>query len=94
MPKPDSKLDRVPPHLWALVVIGLGVVCLVVLIFVGAMLPNPKDNTDPVDGRSGMVLYVDAATGCNYLSTPNRRSLTPRLRADGTLWCDAPQQVR
>ena len=66
--------------------------------FVGALLlllPPEKDSTDPVDGRSGMVLYVDAATGCNYLSTGYRHGLTPRLRRDGSHWCDdLPQRVR
>lgn len=51
-----------------------------------------KDSTDPVDGRSGMVLYVDAATGCNYLSSGRQYGITPRLRADGSIWCDLPAQ--
>lgn len=61
------------------------------LIFTGVLLLlgflSPRDSTDPADGRSGLVIKVDAATGCNYLSVW-RGGLTPRLRADGTPWCD------
>ena len=47
---------------------------------------QPKDNTDPPDGRSGMALYTDALTGCQYLGT-GWGGLTPRLYSDGVQVC-------
>ena len=46
-----------------------------------------------VDGPSKAfdpVLYIDSMTGCNYLSTGNSASLTPRIAADGRthMGCD------
>lgn len=49
-----------------------------------------KDSTDPVDGRSGLRLFKDAATGCNYLGRSG--NLVPRYKPDGTIWCDPPEQ--
>ena len=46
-----------------------------------------KDDTDPPDGRSGMVLYTDHKTGCQYLSRPLFGALTPRLDASGKQVC-------
>lgn len=72
------------------------VVILMLVIFLGVLLYFSKasnlgrDSTDPVGGVSGMNLYVDAATGCNYLGRSG--GLTPRLRADGSHWCDLPAQ--
>lgn len=45
-----------------------------------------KDNTDPTDGVSGMELYTDARTGCQYLGT-GFSALTPRLDSDGKQIC-------
>lgn len=46
-------------------------------------LPIARDDTDPEGSkRSGMGLYTDAKTGCQYLSVPNG-GMTPRLGADG-----------
>lgn len=42
----------------------------------------PKDDTDPPDGRSGMVIYTDHLTGCQYLARP-LGGVTPRLDAQG-----------
>lgn len=50
-----------------------------------------KDSTDPVDGRSGLRLFKDAATGCNYLGRSG--NLVPRYKPDGTIWCDPPEQT-
>lgn len=48
----------------------------------------PKDDTDPTDSRSGLGLYQDALTGCEYISGgPWPAALTPRLNADGTQVC-------
>lgn len=47
---------------------------------------HPRDDTDPPDGRSGMRLYVDHGTGCQYLQAPSS-NLIPRLNASGTHLC-------
>lgn len=72
------------------VAVGISVVISLVLAVLSSL--SAKDNTDPSDSRSGMVLYVDAATGCNYLSSGSQHGITPRLRRDGSHWCDDPQQ--
>jgi len=51
---------------------------------------QPKDDTDPPDGRSGLILYTDAKTGCQYLSAPSlfsKTPLTPRLGENGKQIC-------
>lgn len=45
-----------------------------------------SDNTDPPGGSSGMGLYTDYMTGCQYLSRGSG-SLTPRMDADGRQVC-------
>lgn len=48
------------------------------------MLGYPaRDDTDPPNGRSGMRLYTDAATGCQYLGTLTG-GVTPRHGAGGS----------
>jgi hypothetical protein len=57
--------------------------CMVTLglfLVVWWLFPIGRDSTDPVDGRSGMVLLTDAATGCQYLA---RDGITSRLGAGG-----------
>jgi len=41
----------------------------------------PKDDTDPAEGRSGMGLYTDHKTGCQYLAKPFG-GLIPRIGKD------------
>jgi hypothetical protein len=48
---------------------------------------TPKDDTDPHDRRSGMRLYRDAMTGCEYLSPGVFGGLTPRLDQHGRHVC-------
>lgn len=43
---------------------------------------NPRDDTDPPGGRSGMSVKIDCGAGLQYLSTPEG-GLTPRLTLDG-----------
>lgn len=47
---------------------------------------NDRDSTDPKDGRSGMRLYTDAMTGCQYLSAGG--GITPRLDSDNMIVCN------
>lgn len=66
-------------------------VCLVLVsLFDSHQFSFAKDSTDPVDGRSGLRLFKDAATGCNYLERSG--NLVPRYKPDGTIWCDPPAQ--
>ncbi len=46
---------------------------------------TPHDDTDPQNGRSGMSLFVDYGTGCEYLGLfwPT----VPRMASDGKQVC-------
>ena len=50
--------------------------------FIYHMLGYGKDDTDPPDGVSGLGLYTDNATGCQYLAI-RRTGITPRMSATG-----------
>jgi hypothetical protein len=56
------------------------------VIYFGIDKLNPKDDTDPPDGRSGMSLHTDALTGCQYLAVPFS-GMTPRLDGSGRHVC-------
>jgi len=43
----------------------------------------PKDSTDPINGRSGLGLHVDAQTGCEYVRDGFIGGMTPRIATDG-----------
>lgn len=43
---------------------------------------NPRDDSDPPDGRSGLRPLTDNLTGCQYLKTPGG-GITPRLDGRG-----------
>lgn len=65
-----------------------------VFVFLIAMslinyLLNPYDDTDNFEKkeRSGMRLYTDHKTGCQYLRAGLFSGLTPRLGADGKQIC-------
>lgn len=64
---------------------ALGVV--VIILILAAVREIPYDDTDNVDTgkRSGMGLYTDHGTGCQYLGRSG--SLTPRLNKDGKHIC-------
>ena len=58
-----------------------------ILWLTGKIWPADRDATDPAEGeRSGMRLYTDAQTGCQYLAASGG-SLTPRLSATGEHIC-------
>ena len=44
------------------------------------------DSTDTEDHRSGMALFTDAGTGCQYLASP-WGGITPRMGASGKHVC-------
>ena len=47
----------------------------------------PRDNSDPIGGRSNMSVLTDALTGCQYLAT-QRGGITPRMGADNKQVCN------
>lgn len=63
-----------------------GVVVVLVLIW---LFPSgsSRDDTDPPEGRSGMALYTDHRTGCQYLGNP-MGGITPRLDRTGKHMCE------
>jgi hypothetical protein len=70
--------------------IWIGVVAL--LLISGHFL-YPHDDTDPPNGRSGIVPYTDHKTGCQYLKAGSifSGSLTPRMGTDGKQICATNQ---
>jgi hypothetical protein len=60
------------------------VICLVVAACA-------RDNSDPPDGRSGVSVFTDALTGCQYIGwSPallGAAALTPRMDATGKQVC-------
>jgi len=49
------------------------------------IVPEPeRDDSDPLGGRSGMMVLTDDKTGCQYLY---RGGLTPRMDAMGKQVC-------
>lgn len=57
----------------------------VTLVFIACLSiwqSEPFDSTDNPPNRSNMMLHVDAATGCEYLSV-YRGGITPRLTKTG-----------
>lgn len=59
------------------------------VFLVPAAKDRPRDSTDAPDGpRSGMVIRVDALTGCQYVES-GRGGLAPRLGPDGRPLCGA-----
>ena len=73
-----------------LIAIGAGVlVTSLMLLIVFAFSSEPKpDDTDPVDGLSGLRLAIDAGTGCHWFTTRlSFAAPVPRLGADGKQVC-------
>lgn len=65
------------------------VACVLALIGFVTFTRPPRDDTDAPGKRSGLNLYTDNKTGCQYLSAPFGRALTPRLDANGQQICGA-----
>jgi hypothetical protein len=68
------------------------------LIAAAALVACARDNSDPPGGYSGLIIYTDELTGCQYLARPSLNGapspLTPRQRADGTQVCEQGGLVR
>lgn len=54
------------------------VIASIAVLLMWNYLFAPKDSTDPIDGRSGLAIKVDAMTQCQYLVTSSG-GITPRL---------------
>lgn len=65
---------------WALLLLF---VALYISWFMQLSINRPKDTTDPANGLSGLRLYTDDLTGCQYLSSGNNVTLIPRVAPDG-----------
>ncbi|WP_017993809.1 hypothetical protein [Rhizobium leguminosarum] len=65
------------------------ILVVLVVLFVAVMLEafKERDDTDPPNDRSGMVLFIDHRTGCHYVGTPHG-GITPRLDRNGEQICD------
>lgn len=66
---------------------------IAVLFFVLAFLLDiimPRDATDTEDERSGMTLFTDHGTGCQYLKGGIFGGMVPRFDADGHHICVKP----
>lgn len=74
-------LSGYKPYEW-LIVGGLAYI-----FFAIATDAKPHDDTDPVDGRSGMRLFIDNKTGCHYLGG-GLGGITPRLDQEGRHICE------
>jgi len=59
----------------------------------GSWYSSRYGDTDYIDHKkSGLLLFVDQATGCHYIKTNVFDSLTPRLDKDGKVICEYQQQ--
>jgi len=64
---------------------------LVVVVIIAARA-IPHDTTDPEGGRSGLSLYIDELTGCQYIRVGFFTKLTPRLDENGAHLCKGDEQ--
>ena len=69
------------------IIISLGTIFGIMLFAAFATDDNRKaSNTDGLGYRSGVTLFTDQITGCQYLRT-SEGSITPRLNAQGKQLC-------
>jgi hypothetical protein len=78
--------------MWCLSVNLASFFVTVFIVIVAVILAGrgDRDDTDPPDGRSGLSLYTDSKTGCQYLRA-GISGLTPRLDRDGKQICLSTQ---
>lgn len=67
----------------ALMGVGICLVCVGLITVLNWFVP--RDSTDGPERRSGMALYTDAGTGCQYVGASG--GLTPRLDFEGKPMC-------
>ena len=61
------------------------VFCFIVIGFYTGLnyIRGNPDDTDGSNGRSGLTLYTDALTGCQYLRAGIFSGITPRMKGTG-----------
>lgn len=59
-------------------IVSILIVGLLFALFSQLFNLAPKDDTDPPGGRSGLIIYTDHLTGCQYLRS-GFGGLTPRM---------------
>ena len=67
----------------------VAVILLLIGLVVWVKWFAPYDDTDPPGERSGLVLYIDHLTGCQYVKAGSifGGSLTPRIDRQGNPIC-------
>lgn len=58
-----------------------------VALYLLAVSCRPRDATDSPEERSGLVLYIDHGTGCQYVKGGLLGGTTPRLDNSGRPMC-------
>lgn len=66
-------------------------IALSVTVLIGC---SQRGGSDPSVDRSELLIYTDHLTGCQYLSRPTDKQLTPRMRTDGSQVCEQNGQAR
>ncbi len=62
--------------------LGLAMAFYTTVVIIGLAAPSSKDDSDPLNGRSGVAVVTDYKTGLQYLKAPGG-GVTPRLTVDG-----------
>ncbi len=74
-----------------LVITGF-IIGLVASFALGNQTANARDTQKPlIWGTSGASHYVviDTETGCHYMANPQKGGITPRLKSDGSIYCES-----
>lgn len=77
-------ISKITAALWGIVAALM--VAILGAIMACSLMGSDRDSTDTKAVRSGMKLYTDALTGCQYLSAGG--GLTPRIDSDGEPVCN------
>lgn len=59
------------------------VLTLALVIMLSGCSKAPYDSTDNPPQRSGLTVYKDNLTGCEYIQARSDTSITPRMAAEG-----------
>ena len=70
---------------WLHTAIGIVAAIWIVMVlgaFMSLVVPSPRDDTDPANGRSSLTVLTDCRTGRQYLAA-QRGGVYPRLDSEG-----------
>lgn len=77
---------------------GTAPLLIAVLLATTTLIACGSDDSDPSVGKSGLIIFTDDLTGCQYLARPSHNRapepLTPRMRPDGHQVCEQNGQAR